>query len=157
MRYLLLLFISLLFSACSSAIRFTSNNNAKKFKSGNKEINTTQNIKSYSEYSNYKPLKTVQGIASYYAHKYNRKRTSDGEIFDMYKMTAAHHSFPFNTIVRVTNLNNNESVIVRINDRLPAYNHRIIDLSYGAAKKIGMLISGIAKVRLEVLKWGNSK
>lgn len=157
MRYLLLLFISLLFSACSSVIRFTSNNNTKKFKSGNKETSTTQNNKTYLKYSNYKSLETVQGIASYYAHKYNGKITSDGEIFDMYKMTAAHHSFPFNTIVRVTNLNNNESVIVRINDRLPAYNQRIIDLSYGAAKKIGMLISGIAKVRLEVLKWGNSE
>ena len=72
----------------------------------------------------------------------------------MYDLTAAHKTYPFNTIVRVTNLSNGKSVKIRVNDRMPDYNPRIIDLSYGAAIKLDMLTSGIAEVKLEVLKWG---
>ena len=72
----------------------------------------------------------------------------------MYDLTAAHKTYPFNTIVRVTNLSTGKSVRLRINDRMPDYNPRIIDISYGAAIKLDMLTSGIAEVKLEVLKWG---
>ena len=73
----------------------------------------------------------------------------------MYDLTAAHKTYPFDTIVKVTNLSNGKSVKLRINDRMPDYNPRIIDISYKAAIELDMLVSGIADVKLEVLKWGN--
>ena len=91
------------------------------------------------------------GIASWYGSKYHGRTCANGEKFDMYKLTAAHKSLPFGTRVRVTNLENNKSVVVRINDRGPFVRGRIIDLSYAAAKKIGMLKSGIVKVRAEIV------
>jgi rare lipoprotein A len=92
------------------------------------------------------------GIASYYAAKFNGRRTASGEIFDNTLMTAAHRSLPFGTFIQVTNLRNNKSVIVRINDRGPYAKGRIIDLTKAAAKKIGVSRSGVARVKLEVLK-----
>jgi len=83
------------------------------------------------------------------------RQTSNGEIFNMYDLTAAHKTYPFDTIVKVTNLSNGKSVKLRINDRMPDYNPRIIDISYKAAIELDMLVSGIADVKLEVLKWGN--
>ena len=75
----------------------------------------------------------------------------------MYDYTAAHRYFPFGTIVKVTNLENGKSVTVRINDRGPYKAGRIIDLSYAAAKKIGMIGKGVVKVKIEVIKWGKRK
>jgi len=92
------------------------------------------------------------GGASYYAKKFHGRKTANGEIFDMYAMTAAHRKLAFGTNVRVTNLGNGMSVVVRINDRGPFVKGRIIDLSYGAAKKIGLVQSGTAKVKLEIVK-----
>ena len=92
-----------------------------------------------------------RGIASWYGPNFHGKRTSNGEWYDMYAMTAAHKTLPMNTIVKVTNLLNGKSAIVRINDRGPFVKNRIIDLSYAAAKKIGVVASGTAPVRLEVL------
>lgn len=99
-------------------------------------------------------LASVEGIASYYAHKFNGRQTASGEIYDMYGLTAAHPTYPMETIMRVTNLNNGRSVVIRINDRMPKHPDRIIDLSYGSAMKLDMLNSGLAKVRLDILKWG---
>ncbi len=93
-----------------------------------------------------------EGIASWYGPKFHGRRTASGEIFDMYKLTAAHPWLPFGTVVRVTNLENGLSVVVRINDRGPFVKGRIIDLSYAAAKKIRMLRQN-ARVRVEVLRW----
>ncbi|MBR5096408.1 MAG: septal ring lytic transglycosylase RlpA family protein [Treponema sp.] len=90
-------------------------------------------------------------VASYYADKYHGRKTSNGEIFNMYDLTAAHKTLPFNTKVKVTNLSNGKSVIVRINDRGPFVKGREIDLSKAAAVKIGMIKSGTAKVSLEIL------
>lgn len=90
-------------------------------------------------------------VASYYADKYHGRKTSNGETFNMYDMTAAHKTLPFNTKVKVTNLSNGKSVVVRINDRGPFVKGREIDLSKGAAVKIGMIKSGTAKVSLEIV------
>ena len=90
-------------------------------------------------------------VASYYADKYHGRKTSNGETFNMYDMTAAHKTLPFNTKVKVTNLSIGKSVIVRINDRGPFVKGREIDLSKGAAVKIGMIKSGTAKVSLEIV------
>ena len=90
-------------------------------------------------------------VASYYADKYHGRKTSNGEVFNMYDLTAAHKSLPFNTKVKVTNLSNGKSVVVRINDRGPFVKGREIDLSKAAAVKIGMIKSGTAKVSLEIV------
>ncbi len=90
-------------------------------------------------------------VASYYADKYHGRKTSNGEVFNMYDLTAAHKTLPFNTKVKVTNLSNGKSVIVRINDRGPFVKGREIDLSKAAAVKIGMIKSGTAKVSLEII------
>ena len=98
----------------------------------------------------------LEGIASYYAEPYNGRRTANGEIFDSYnEMTAAHKTLPFNTVVRVKNLNNGEEVDVRINDRGPFIKGRVIDLSLIAAKQIDLVRAGIAPVKLKVLKDGS--
>jgi rare lipoprotein A len=93
----------------------------------------------------------MSGMASYYGLGFHGKKTASGERFNMYKLTAAHKSLPFGTRVRVTNLDNNKSVIVRINDRGPYAKGRIIDLSLAAARDIGMVKSGTARVRLEII------
>jgi len=97
------------------------------------------------------PLTTTNGIASYYGKEFHGRKTANGETFDMNAMTAAHRTLPFGTMVRVTNLANDQSVTVRINDRGPFIKGRIIDLSYGAAKSIDLL--SIGQVKLEVLKY----
>ncbi len=91
------------------------------------------------------------GIASWYGEDFHGKKTSNGEIYNMYALTAAHKILPMNTVVRVTNLLNNRSQIVRINDRGPFVKGRIIDLSYTAAKRLGVLGRGTAPVRVEVV------
>ena len=90
------------------------------------------------------------GIASYYHDKFQNRLTASGEKFDQKKMTAAHNGLPLNTWIRVTNLRNQRSVIVRVNDRLHRKNTRLVDLSNLAAKNLGYLGDGLAKVRVEV-------
>ena len=91
---------------------------------------------------------TETGMASFYADKYVGRKTSNGETFKQNKLTAAHKTLPFGTKVKVTNLNNGQSVKVRINDRGPFIQGRIIDLSKKAAKKIDMVNAGVAKVTI---------
>jgi rare lipoprotein A len=91
------------------------------------------------------------GIASWYGHPYHGRRASNGEIYDMEKMTAAHRTMPFGTMVRVTNLTNDLTVDVRIIDRGPFVDGRIIDLSRAAARQVHMIGPGTAKVRLRVI------
>jgi len=79
---------------------------------------------------------TFSGIASWYGRDFHGKKTSNGEYYNMYDFTAAHKTLPMNTMLKVTNLRNNRSVIVRVNDRGPFVNNRIIDLSYAAAKRL---------------------
>ena len=93
-----------------------------------------------------------KGLASWYGPDFHGKLTSNKEIYNMHALTAAHKTLPFGAYVRVTNLNNGKSVIVRINDRGPFVKGRIIDLSYAAAKKLGMDITGVAPVKIKVLK-----
>jgi rare lipoprotein A len=95
-----------------------------------------------------------EGIASFYSDQYHGRTTSNGEVFDMNKLSAAHRTLPFNTTVRVTNRTNGKSVIVRINDRGPFKDDRIIDLSLAAAKQIDLIGPGTAPVILEVVEFG---
>ena len=91
------------------------------------------------------------GYASWYGEKYQGKPTASGEPFDMYAYTAANRTLPFGTKIRVTNLKNNKSVEVRINDRGPTKKSRIVDLSYQAAKDIGLLRYGVVSVKIETI------
>ncbi|NPA95792.1 MAG: septal ring lytic transglycosylase RlpA family protein [Thermodesulfobacteria bacterium] len=91
------------------------------------------------------------GYASWYGPNFHGKRTANGERYNMYAMTAAHKILPMNTYVRVENLENNRAVVVRINDRGPFVKNRVIDLSYAAAKKLGIVGKGTARVRLVAL------
>ncbi len=90
-----------------------------------------------------------EGIASWYGKDFHGKKTANGEIYDMYGMTAAHKLLPFNTQVKVTNLRNGKSIITRVNDRGPFVEKRVIDLSYTGAKNLGMIATGTAPVRIE--------
>jgi rare lipoprotein A len=92
--------------------------------------------------------KSVVGWASFYK---SGKRTANGERFNPHGLTAAHRSLPFGTKVLVTNLKNGKSVIVRINDRGPFVHGRVLDLSFGAAKVVGLNLSGVAKIKFEVV------
>ena len=91
------------------------------------------------------------GIASWYGEKFHGHKTSNGEVFDMYQASAAHKSLPIPSFLRVTNLDNNRSLIVRVNDRGPFHGDRIIDLSYAAALKLGYADRGTARVQLDAI------
>ena len=90
-----------------------------------------------------------EGIASWYGTKFHGKRTANGEVYDLYGMTAAHKTLPLPSYVRVTNRGNGRSVVLRVNDRGPFYGNRVIDLSYAAAKKLGFADVGVANVKVE--------
>lgn len=92
-----------------------------------------------------------QGIASWYGPRFHGRKTATGETFDMYAMTAAHKTLPIPSYAQVTNLENNRSVIVRINDRGPYVGNRLLDLSYAAAKKLGIHKEGLGKVEIVAL------
>ena len=92
-----------------------------------------------------------RGVASWYGEKFHGHRTSNGEVFDMFQVSAAHKSLPIPSFLRVTNLDNNRSIVVRVNDRGPFHGDRVIDLSYAAALKLGFAERGTARVQLEAL------
>ncbi|MGA2434985.1 MAG: septal ring lytic transglycosylase RlpA family protein [Bryobacteraceae bacterium] len=102
----------------------------------------------------FRPGYTETGIASWYGHPYHGRASASGEIYDMEKLTAAHRTLPFGTMVRVHNLDNGRSVDVRIIDRGPFVNGRIVDLSHAAAREVAMIGTGTANVRLEILALG---
>ena len=107
----------------------------------------------------YYPVKSsagyrAEGIASWYGTKFHGRRTSSGETYDMFKLTAAHRTLPIPTYVRVTNLENGRETVVRVNDRGPFHDDRVLDLSYAAAVKLGFSVQGTARVLLEALDGG---
>ncbi|CAI8728422.1 septal ring lytic transglycosylase RlpA family protein [Methylocaldum szegediense] len=103
-----------------------------------------------------KNLSSVQkGIASYYSDRFHGRRTASGERYDRNGLTAMHRSLPFGTRIRVTNLSNNRSVEVRVNDRGAPTNKRLLDLSRRAAQKLGFIKQGLAQVKLEVIQPGD--
>lgn len=107
---------------------------------GKKRPSTTPSPRDYVE----------EGIASWYGKPYHGRTTASGERYDMHALTAAHRTLPFQTMVKVTNLENRRTVVVRITDRGPFVKGRIIDLSRAAAKQLGMVERGIVRVRIEV-------
>ncbi len=134
---IVLLMIAPFYTGCISTPRFTA------AKEQHEEVTGTDGA-------------VEEGFASYYAEEFNGRKTSNGEIYDMMKFTAAHRTLPFNTKVKVTNLQTGKSIVVRINDRGPFKEDRIIDLSLAAAKTLEVVGHGTAKVRLEVLETGDN-
>jgi len=96
------------------------------------------------------------GTASWYGRQFHGRKTASGETFDMNAMTAAHRSLPLNCYIRVTNRNNGKSVVVKVNDRGPFHGNRVVDLSYGAAKKLGITNAGVGNVSIERVAGPNS-
>lgn len=105
-------------------------------------------------YRNVVQSDTAVGYASFYSNKFIGKKTASGEIFSQDKLTCAHNTLPMGTLLKVTNLKNDKSVTVRVNDRLHHRNPRLVDLSKAAAKKLDFKDGGVIKVRVEVLKRG---
>ena len=141
---------------------------APRYKSGHQKPTTNKSTKSnkvkfipvtkaptLAEFDTSKKVYT--GVSSYYGKAFHGKLTANGEIFDMYGVTAAHKTIPLNTVARVTNLANNKSLILRINDRGPYVAGRLLDCSYGAAKKLDFIGSGTTEVKIEVIEWGDNK
>jgi rare lipoprotein A len=116
------------------------------------ETAATRSTSNPDVYDRRTPLFVETGMASWYGPPYHNRKAATGEIYDMHQFTAAHKTLPLNSIVRVTNVANGKSVIVRINDRGPFIGTRIIDLSYAAAHEIETWRAGVAKVRVEVLE-----
>jgi rare lipoprotein A len=108
-------------------------------------------IAAKSGFTQKQKAKLDTGVASFYADKFHGRKTASGEVFHQDSLTAAHKHLPFGTLVKVTNLRNNQSVIVKVNDRGMKGTNRIIDLSKAAAKELNMLGAGLVKVKVEVL------
>lgn len=115
-------------------------------------ITPVRKKKKKSKKIKYKGPRTFYAIASYYGRKFHGKKTASGEIFNMFDYTAAHKSLPFGTLIKVTNLKNHRAVIVRVNDRGPFVKGRDLDLSYAAAKSLGIISEGVAKVKVEIIR-----
>lgn len=95
---------------------------------------------------------TIEGKASFYGSEFNGRKTANGEVYDETALTAAHRTLPFGTVLRITNLQNGLSVIVRINDRGPFHPDRVIDLSKSAAEEIDLIRYGVADIEAEILE-----
>jgi len=118
----------------------------------------TANISSLTETSKKQNTKDkLKGVSSWYGPNFHGKLTANGEVYDMYGVTAAHKTLPFNTVVRVKNEDNGKSLILRINDRGPYAKGRILDCSYGAAKKLGFDTIGTANVKIEIIELGDGE
>lgn len=154
--FILVLAAAIACAGCASSPRFATRNPQPPSEGKTAESRLPDDVKP-SQNPAGKVLLTLEGVASYYADDYHGKLTSNGEVFNMNDLTAAHRTFPFGTNLRVTNLENRKTVVVRINDRGPFKDGRIIDLSLAAAKEIDLVRNGTARVKLEVLQWGDGK
>jgi rare lipoprotein A len=142
------IFIALLFlQSCASSVRFSSGETS----SGGSGSPTSGGGKTGG--GTPVPVGTTfRGFASYYGDKFHGRTTANGEVFDQEALTAAHKTLPFGTIVKVTNVKNNRTVVVRVNDRGPFVEGRIIDLSRRAAEEIDMIRAGVTEVEIEIVR-----
>jgi len=143
---LFIVLIFLQFEGCTPNPHFRSDKGVKNQKKINKYNKKSTGFE-----------KVQYGISSYYGPKFHGKLTANGEIFDMYKISAAHRYLAIGTLIKVTNLDNNKTLNMRINDRGPYVNNRILDCSYAAALKLGFVEQGTANIKLVVLEMGTGK
>jgi rare lipoprotein A len=145
---------TIIFSACSSKQQLIQKTKATKYTSVGRQKSTMRPyiVLGKKYHPTYVEVgQVMRGISSWYGPNFHGKYTSNGEIYNMHARTAAHKTWPMDTMVRVNNLQNGKSTIVRINDRGPFVRGRIIDCSYAAGKELGLDRMGIAKVSVEVL------
>jgi len=151
MQYYSILLLFLLLAACGAPTYTTRVVNTPD------QAGLTPTLRAYEvNGQRYQPIPSAEGyvekgIASWYGDKFHGRKTSNGETYDMYAMTAAHKTLPMNVYLKVTNLDNSRSTVVRVNDRGPFVRSRIVDLSYSAAKELGVVGPGTAPVRIEAL------
>ena len=150
----LVMFMVGLIAGCTPSPRYTRSRQAAGDAASTKAYNQPYTVlgKTYTPMERVPVGKTYRGLASFYGKDFHGKKTSTGEIYDMYGLTAAHCTLPLNTWVEVRNLSNRRTVIVRVNDRGPFADGRIIDLSYGAAQEIHMVETGVQEVEITVLR-----
>ena len=163
-RGLITFIIILILASCSSAPRYGRAAGPLKYKKDASAPSKNSKPKSKAIFidpktvnTNVKHKKRMVGISSFYAEDFHGKLTANGEVYDMYGLTAAHKTLPLNTVARVTNLENGKSLILRINDRGPYIQGRILDCSYGAAKKLDFIKQGKTKVQVDVIEWGDGE
>ena len=158
-KNLILLCVIFLFFSCVVSPRYSSNQE-KKTSKNNSWSNTSQNtppkIKLSNKEFNINHHELV-GISSWYGPNFHGKLTANGEVFDQYGVTAAHKTLPLGTVARIINLNNEKSIILRITDRGPFVGDRILDCSFGAAKKLGFHNLGTTNVKIEILEVGDGE
>ena len=150
MKYLIsLLFLMFLVTACVPADRYTTDKRnaprSRYYSTSMQPANIPSTGESYSEGNTYK------WMTSYYGEEFHGRQTASGEIFDMNGMTCAHRELPFNTLLKVTNPVNQQTVNVRVNDRGPFVQGRVLDLAQGAAERIGMTDKGVKELHIEIL------
>lgn len=138
-----LLLILFMFNSCTVSPRYGSSS----------QVNNKKNVK----YNKVKSGEVLRGVSSWYGPNFHGKLTANGEVHDMYGVTAAHKTLTLNTVVRVTNLDNGKSLILRINDRGPYVDGRILDCSFGAAKKLGFHEQGTANVEIKIIEEGDGE
>lgn len=149
MRYIyivIIIVLAALASSCSSAVRFAEGGAGRSFASKGKSSFAVKNLPADAREG-----EAYRGTASYYSGVFNGRQTANGEIFDDREMTCAHKTLPFGTFLKVTNLNNDRTVIVRVNDRGPFVAGRDLDLSLRAAELLGMTRAGVAPVEYIVM------
>ena len=146
MSKFVLFFIIFIIFSCTVSPRYNSSSISLK------------NNKKYNKNNNHSSNKSIyKGISSWYGPNFHGKLTANGEVYDMYGLTAAHKTLPLNTIARVTNLDNGKSIILRINDRGPYVGNRILDCSLGAARKLDFYKDGTAFVKIEIIELGDDE
>lgn len=137
-------------AGCATAMFNSSTTHINRENGLNQHVETEDRDTSSNQNDRTDTDNSMTGDATYYGEAFHGKRTASGETFNMYALTAAHRTLPFGTLVRVTNLENSKSVVVRINDRGPVDESIIIDLSYESARRIDLLSKG--RVKIEILR-----
>ncbi|MDY6916066.1 MAG: septal ring lytic transglycosylase RlpA family protein [Candidatus Cloacimonadota bacterium] len=152
-KFAVYILMMLLLTGCSSTAKYKTK--TKKYKGYTRSYSTQVNKNMSNKVQNFQEGKVLYFVTSYYGEKFHGRPTSNGEIFDMNKYTCAHKELPFNTKLRVTNEDTKKSVVVRVNDRGPFIPGRDLDISYAAAKKIGLTAAGVKKLKVEILEYPN--
>ena len=161
-NFLYSLFFLIIILSCVASPRYSSDPNKSSAK--NKIKNSTKKTPKYSSNNNQRYSSKsnsrirgdiIIGVASWYGPNFHGKLTANGEVFDQYGVTAAHKTLPLGTVARVTNLDNDKSIILRINDRGPYVGDRVLDCSYGAAKKLDFMEKGTANVEIKIIELGD--
>jgi len=152
-RVISVFFVFLFCFACAPAQRYTTDNNngrspRRRYYRTGQVVETNLPPSGETFYQG----KTFHWNTSFYGSKFHGRKTANGEVFDMYELTCAHRELPFNTLLEITNPKTNQRIVVRVNDRGPFIRGRDLDLSYGAAKQVGLIEKGVKVLKVRILE-----